>query len=233
MKRTIFFFVKIFNEKKYAEAMLDGELYINTLSFFQELEETEIANRNDAYEGINGWLQPDKVKITVNDYEIRSEDLASPVSFIMNSNKIINVFCLYAGHSGGAEIRTENEFKKQVCLSEENYKLGEHAVLVFNTKEFISRVKKAVEKNKYGMTAKLVDYYEPEVFHGTFNDKDAIFKKRKEFQHQCEYRFAIETGLTQNKAITLDIGSIKDIATVCDVREINEGIQFKVNEKSA
>ena len=54
MKRTIFFFVKVFEKKEYAKALLDGKLHINRLSYFRKIEEIGEANRSDRHEGVIG-----------------------------------------------------------------------------------------------------------------------------------------------------------------------------------
>ena len=233
MIRTIFFFTKVFEQKKHADAMLDGKLYINRLSYFQKIEEEKEFNRRDKHEGVVSWLQPEQVILKINDHELNPKDLVSPISVQMNHHSNLNVFCIYAAHNGEFESLTEEslpKFKKQIELPKKSLKLGKHAIIVLNSREFTSRVVKAVQKKGYGMTAKLVDYYDPDEFHGHFTEEEAIFKKRIEFQHQSEYRFAINTCLQEEKPITLKIGNIRDIAHYSDVSEINKGLNIKLPE---
>ena len=52
----------------------------------------------------------------------------------------INVYCMYAGHSGSFESVSDDnllDLKKQVELPEECTNLGDHAVVITNTKEFL------------------------------------------------------------------------------------------------
>ena len=122
MKRTIFFFAKVFEKKEYAEALLDGKLYINRLSYFRKIEEEGGSNRSDRYEGVINWLQPDKMSLKINDFEIDSKDLVEPVSIQMNYHGNLNVFCIYAAHSGRFENVTDEslpDFRKQLEISDD------------------------------------------------------------------------------------------------------------------
>lgn len=87
-------------------------------------------------------------------------------------------------------------------------------------------MKAATEKNNYGLNSGLVDYYNPDTFSGTFNDEEAVFKKRNEYSHQKEYRFAFDTGVTGKEPLLLDIGDISDITMQCDVADINKLIEI-------
>ena len=232
MKRTIFFFAKVFEKKEYAEALLDGKLYINRLSYFRKIEEEDGSNRSDRYEGVINWLQPDKVSIKINEFEIDPKDLVEPVSIQMNYHGNLNVFCIYAAHNGGFENVTDEslpDFRKQLEISDDCLRLGDYAVLVTKPREFAHRVKEAVQRKGYGMKAKLVDYYNPDEFSGTFTEEE-VFKKRIEFQHQSEYRFSINTGLPGDGPLTLEIGDIRDIAHLCDTSSINKGLELNITE---
>ena len=59
MARTIYFLVKVFSDKKYAEDFVNGKLFANRLSYFRKLEEEQQANRGDRHEGVVGWHQPE------------------------------------------------------------------------------------------------------------------------------------------------------------------------------
>ena len=54
--RTIFFFVKVFENTKYMEDFLDGKLFMNTLAYFRTVEDNEDANRGDKYEAVSKEL---------------------------------------------------------------------------------------------------------------------------------------------------------------------------------
>jgi hypothetical protein len=102
-------------------------------------------------------------------------------------------------------------------MPDEYVKLGDHAVVITNTTEFLRRVEKAAHREGYGILWELVKYYDPQV--GTppiRSDIETIFSKRKKYAYQREFRFAIDTGTTEGGAINLDIGDISDIACRTD-----------------
>ncbi|HIF9375049.1 TPA: hypothetical protein ACX6RV_002942 [Photobacterium damselae] len=61
MSKTLFFFVKVFDNKKYADDFMKGKLFANRLSFFKKLEEKAEANRGDRHEGVLSWHQKDDI----------------------------------------------------------------------------------------------------------------------------------------------------------------------------
>ncbi|MFC1507836.1 hypothetical protein ACFL5R_01190 [Pseudomonadota bacterium] len=229
VSKTIFFLVKIFDDKKYATDFVSGKLFANRLSYFRKLEEAEGANRGDRHEGVVSWLQPDQVQIVINGRTLT--DLAGPVSIKKNWHDHLNVFCIYAAHSGDFKsITHENlaDFKKQLEIPDDCLKLGKHAVLVTNFTQFIERVKSAVQENNYGLNAGLVDYYNSETFSGNFTEEEAVFKKRDEYEHQKEYRFVIDSGIEGKNPIFLDIGDISDITMHCNVADVNKYLEIKL-----
>ncbi|MEG0010305.1 MAG: hypothetical protein RR721_17030 [Aeromonas sp.] len=233
MSKTIFFLVKIFDNKKYAQDFVDGKLFANRLSYFRRLEEHDKANRGDKYEGVVSWIQPEEASLVINGRSIT--ELAGPVSVQMNWHDDLNVFCIYAAHSGSFNyLSHENidEFRKQLEIPEDCLKLGGYAAVVTNFTQFFERIQNAVIENDYGMNAGLVDYYDPNEFSGSFSETEAIFKKRSEFSHQKEYRFAFDTGASGETPLALDIGDISDIVTLCDAGKVNKILEIRLREET-
>ena len=223
MSKTIIFLVKIFDEKKYALDFMKGKIFANRLSYFRRLDEKQNANRGDKHEAVISWVQPKYANLTINGRNITQ--LAGPISIQMTRHDHINIYCMYTGHSGEFESLTEenlSDFKKYLEISEDCLKLGKYAVVVTQCKTFIDRVRNAAKSNNYECQARLVDYYDPNIFSGSFSEFDAVFKKRNEFSHQKEFRFAFDTGVSGDNPLILDIGDITDITTLCNVKEFNE-----------
>jgi len=209
---------------------LDGKLFMNPLSFFRKIEEEAVSNRSDKHEAVIGWHQPDQITLTINNYELK--DLAGPVCVQMNAHENLNMLCLYAGHSGEFKSLSEETIPllhEQLKISAKCSKLGGYSVLITNTSEFINRVVKAIREQGYIGTAGLVDYYNPDTFSGDFSHRDALFRKRDEFSHQSEYRFVIKRDSEENIPVTLNIGSIRDIAVPYKTSDFNEGLEIKLN----
>lgn len=229
MSRTIFFFVKVFDSQKYVEDFIKGNLFANRLSYFKKFEEDEGANRGDKHEGVVSWHQPDQIRLEINGRVIT--DLAGPVMTQMNWHNHLNVFCIYAAHSGDFEGISEeilDAFKEQVAIPEDCQKLGKYAVIVTNVSVFLERVKKAVNAKNYCLNAGLVEYYDPSSFHGSFSEVESIFRKRDEYKHQKEYRFAFDTCIEGDNPLILSIGDISDITMQCEVSDINICLEIKL-----
>lgn len=233
MSKTILFFVKIFSSKAHAEDFLSGILYSNRLAFFRKLEEDVQANRGDRHEAVVGWYQPEQINLVLNDREIK--DLAAPVSLQINQHNDLNIFCIYAAHSGPFnEVTDDNilELKEYLKIPSDCLALGEYAVVVTHAKSFIDRVMSSVKEKGFGLKAGLVEYYEPESFSGSFAEDEAIFRKRKEFEHQREYRFSFDTGCSGDDPLKLQLGSISDIAVLCSTSEVNSLLQVRLPDGS-
>ena len=132
---------------------------------------------------------------------------------------------MYAGHSGTfQQVSADSllDLKKQLELPEDCTKLGEHAVVITDVEEFLRRVRAAAHRAGYGICRGLVKYYDPNV--GTppaRSDIDSIFTKRDQYAYQKEFRIAIDTRTSGTNAMTLNIGSISDIALRLKTGDIN------------
>lgn len=233
MSKTVFFFVKVFSEKAHAEDFLRGTLYSNRLAFFKKFEEDAKANRSDRHEAVVGWYQPDKISLTLNGRDIK--DLVAPVSLQMVQHNDLNIFCIYAAHNGPFEVITDEnifDLRDHLYIPPDCLKLGDYAVVVTQAKPFIDRVVGAAKDEGFGLKAGLVEYYDPSLFSGNFSEDEAVFRKRKEFQHQREYRFSFDTGTSGDGPIKLNIGDISDIALLCSTSEVNNLLQVKLPDGS-
>ena len=228
----IFFFAKLFDDEKFANDFICGKLFANRLSYFRRLEEHEHANRSDRREGVINWLQSDQCQLVIDGRDITT-DLAGPVEPHLDWHDNLNVFCVYAAHSGDFKKLTSDNidgFKKFLKIPDDCLKFGQYAVVVTDASEFLNRVKTAIKTDGYRLRSGLVKYYNPETFHGHFDGTDAIFWKRDEYQHQREYRFAIDTFVMGTDPVTLDIGDISDITMLCNAADINKSLEIKVTE---
>ena len=238
----IVFLAKVFEKKEHAEAFLKGSMYANRLSYFKNLEGAY--GRGDEYEGaIMPPLDDFAFTLKATDPTTREvvssttmtgEDLAAPVIVSPRWFDHFNVFCMYAGRFDGLQEVSRDDLqdlKRQLDISEDFERLGQHTVFIKNTTEFFRRVRHAGDQAGYRIYAKLVSYYDPEV--GTppvTSDLETIFNKRKEFEYQNEFRFAIDTNSEGRCPITLDVGEIDDIAFYVKTSEID--IQLDVATES-
>ena len=234
----IVFLVKVFQCAKHADDFVQGRLYANRLAYFKRVEDGGV--RGDEAEGAI-MLQREGLIIEltatnqgtgeVSKIRTSGDELAGPLIMRPEWFDHINVFCMYAGHTDDFKAISEQNavaFKRQLEIPEECEKLGHHAVVIVNTREFFGRVKAGAERRWYGVCGGLVKYYDSEVGTPvTRKDIDTIFAKRKEFEYQKEFRLAIDTGTIGCNPITLCIGRIDDIAVRMNTAEINRGLSVK------
>lgn len=235
MKNTIMYLIKFFKREEYADQFINGLLYLNTLSYFQKLEQAEIDGRSDENEAVAVWLQ--KASIQFEDHpelDISSENLAKPISISFEYHSKLHVFCMTAMHTGEFECVNgliaysegdADKLKKQLEIHEDCLSFGQFAVVV-NAGEFVRRAKNAVESRGYVFNSTLVDYFEPESFDGRFAWSKIPFTKARKFSYQKEYRIVVDTRTNGIDPINIEIGDIRDIAVKMRAAEINTS--FKI-----
>lgn len=229
--RKIAFFLRIFENEKYMEEFLNGKIFINRLSYFRQLEEDVADNRADLKEGLAALWQPEDVIVKLNGY--RLTDFAAPIESRIVGSDNLHVFCLFAGATNANNLSDPNKIdviREDLKVPEEFAKLGNHIVLIHNSQAFIERMVNAVKNKGFRGSAGMVEYYDPESFTGEFGDRAAFYKQNM-YSHQKEYRFAIDTGTEGNNALVLDIGCIRDIASICDTWDVQIDISFKTESE--
>ena len=222
----MFFLVKFFDNEVYARDFVNGRVYANTLATFKALEGIDDSGRADRHEGTIAWLQPGHGRLEISGMDI-TDDLAGPTQIQKSWLNHLHVFCLHAVHSGSLDMaRVSNEniegLRQQLTIPDECRALGKYAVLVNDVYEFVRRIEAAAKVNGYSILARrLVRYYDPESFHGTFRDVASIFHKQDRHSYQREFRFVIDDGLVSDSPLILEIGDISDITQRFDSAELN------------
>lgn len=248
MSKNIYLLVKVFDKEEYADAFIrKGEIFCKTIGQFKQIEDD--AARGDQFEALSDWFQPDQISLMLShktpDGEEKSfpiEGLAGPVAMQRTTHDRMNVFCMYAVTVPDFEESYETEeerlcavkkinsmLKLHTTLSEEMLSLGEHAVVIHNVKEFIEKVGAAAKLQGYSTRGRLVDYFDSEIFHGSFEEIESPFKKRSIYSYQNEYRFVFKSSKPEG-AKTLHIGPLDGIAVKLKTNEINSKIEIKLAE---
>ena len=225
----IFFLSKFFDNADHAADFMNGRLYANKLSYFQDLEEPDQARRGDPHEGIVAWGQPGIIDIEINGHNF-SNDLAAPTSLSSNRLSEFNVICMHAGFvtdSGTPPIEDLHQIRTRLSIPEECRKFGHIAVVIKNGPEFLNRVKVAAQRLRYREAHGLVEYYDPLTFNGFFPGISGAFRKQEKFRPEREYRIALETGSVGTDPIILNIGHIGDIAIYSTIDEINRTMRIE------
>lgn len=248
MATKIYLLIKIFDKEKYADAFIQkGELFCRTLGDFKKADEED--GRGDRFEAVTDWYQPDQIKLAITykdsdgfEKSFPIEKLAGPVTVQSNGYERLNLYCMYAVKVPEFEepYETEEErvaivekinqmLKERITLSDEILSLGEFAVIVYHVEDFIGRIKKAAQEKDFACWNGLIDYYDPDTFHGSFKEIEAIFRKRSIYEHQNEYRFAFGSHEPDGTKL-IHLGSLDGIAVKVPTREINEKLQLRLVE---
>ncbi|RHX89439.1 hypothetical protein [Leptospira stimsonii] len=230
MKKIIYSLFKIQDKREHLEEFQSGVLYMNTLRVYSSYENVDGEFRGDSYEGIESHLQPDKISITIGDFQVDSADIAAPVIVSKNSLLDHHAFCMYSLNSGDWKEVSENqisEFEQSLKLDIKNYGLGKYMLIVANVQEFLKRVQTAIKSNNLQGSLGLVEYFDEKDFHGTFNKERLGFHKRSIFKHQNEYRILINFENGNLGAEKFNIGNIADISRIIKTEEFNDSLKIK------
>jgi hypothetical protein len=127
------------------------------------------------------------------------------------------------------EIEVE-EIRKALTFDERCLQFGEHAVIV-DTRAFVGQLSKALGR-RFWLRTGLVEYYDEELFHGSFKRDEIPFRKQKRFKYQREFRICIDTGTLDSAPITLNIGRIEASMKVRS-KELNTLFQVRTEPVAA
>ncbi|WP_156879116.1 hypothetical protein [Oceanobacter kriegii] len=233
---TIFAFVKLFENREYAEDFVDGKLFMNTIRSFKEYKDESGELRGDEYEGIVALYQPDKLgEIRFDEHVIPASDLAAPI--VVHGDHLLshNVFCIYSLNSRGHETvsaETLSDFKRTLELHDSCFGLGKFCVVILNASQFIERCKAAIEKLNVNGNLGLVDYFDEHEFHGSMPEEKLGYQKRSLFSHQREYRVKIDTARPEPSPYILEVGDLSDIAVITTPKEFNSQLELKLPDGS-
>ena len=208
----IAYFAKVVSKQCFGEAMLEGRLFLNRLSYYKEIED---AGRSDPDEA-SIVVQGSQIEnLTIGDHIVKTQDVVS-IKMQLNWMNHFHILSMVARGFETEDDTIEN-FRKQLAFPGEKLKpeFGEHCVVIHNTQKFIDRVEAACKRQQFLLVRGGVKYYDPEqdtVGMDRKDSMDAILYKPKEFRYQKEYRFGVWTNTFGCDPLILDIGPIHDIA---------------------
>ena len=201
-------FLKAYEDKKYAEDILEGKLYCNTIDFFKKAEAKEDNEcRNDSLEGCAFLLNKKESAYLTTTIDGKEEILAEIRDLkIFNQNlNFKKIFCVYS---------FLEECQKDYFLIDEKFlSMGKYFLLIFYPDEFIERIHKTLKEKEYTFEYNFVEYVDSTKFSGKWE----YFKKDKKYEYQKEFRIYFESK--EKDAEILNIGNISDIAMVCSKKE--------------
>ncbi|MEQ9886204.1 hypothetical protein [Pectobacterium zantedeschiae] len=247
MQQGVGFFVKIFSSEEYRNEFIKGNLYMNPLKYFIDLEEEHSGNIGDKHEALSAWLQPSGMRMIFKfgdqEFEIPSSDIAAPIAIKRTHFDSVNVLCLMALHShdisldGRISAEQVELLKDYFAVPEDVVNLGEYAVVIPNTGLFLEKVQAAsqhlVDNGEASeMIAKTVKYYDQSQTLSLTNEEEAIFHKQKSYEHQKEFRISLDRGKGEVSPYVLKVGDLTGVAHPIMTRDINSTFQLVITPDS-
>lgn len=214
---------RVFSDEGWADEFLNkGKLYCNTLNYFRMHKDQYDNNIKDPYEGLLMRISPDDG----GEVEISGHKLEGVEECLLHSNASLykNIFCLYAPNSPIDQEGTIEKFEDLIKITDDAKKLGDHLIVIENSKAFNSRLAEKVKEMGLGLKMRLVDYRD---FSGSIviDEKDVGFVKPIQYSHQKECRIMIDNGCYVDEPFEIEIGSIADIAFKINMNDFNDGIK--------
>jgi len=208
MKMPIVFIKAI--ETVFFDEFLEGNIFMNTFSFFRELECTN-TETGDKSEGMLSYFAKDILdcaEITVN-----GKITNSHIKDISLNQSFGNILCLYSIDKEKDEISEEYLKKFEKCK-----------MCIINPIPFLSRLETKLNENGYTMEHRKVEYFSEDESQLSFQRP---FRKRNKYSYQNEYRVMVSN--TKNEPIRISIGSLKDIAFEVDFNSFPKDGSLNIN----
>lgn len=205
-------FIKVGENKFMEKLLLEGEIYCKNFKFFREEEKGNL--RHDQFDGAAHIHQ-------INNIELINPETKEPFAFadsgqlyFHNHDEQGNIYCLYGIETTTLDLTSK--VNKAFGLNMDGLNFGDTAVIIFRPGEFLSRIKKEVEKRGFTFHCSPITYYDDKSYQG----KLSPFYKSKKYSLQNEIRFWIPNKLGQD--LTFTIGDITDIAGIIPRTDISK-----------
>jgi hypothetical protein len=203
-----FYMLAKFGREKHLRAFLErGQLYMNPVSYFWNLEGDVV--RQDWLEGADNLIDPAEfaanfpINIDGTSYRLDRNVIAGPVKVTWAVTASTNLFCMYAFVFPPPD----------PLVDRRNLAFGDSFVLIKKPAVFLNRVTRAIQSKGFSCKVGAVEYVEPRVGEATPLN---IFKKTRDFAYQSEFRIAAfrvsESVSHADTPMLLEIGSLEDIS---------------------
>jgi hypothetical protein len=183
------------------------------------MEEDE--QRKDTEEGIERIEQINWMKMLFGEKEVEfsknavKNKLLGAQLKVSNPDLEGNLFSMIAITTGLSNITD--------TLDKRNMQFGDSFLVVFNPKEFLSRIEDAIKITNFDYKWGLVKYYDDQIHDGELG----IFYKSNRFDHQNEFRIFVHRNF--KSPLILNIGNMDDISEIFKIEEF-EKCRFKLQD---
>lgn len=194
--------VKLLGEE-YVENFLDGNLYINTATYFSQLDQSDTVRADpndcvsDARKVLEVAIQDDKGNW------VPIGGVQNPIIFRSDELRDLNILCLYT-----LTDRQDDSF------DDRNLDFGSVAIFISDLPEFVRRLREAATLLNWTIKHGPMHYVERTDHDGPMGP----FVKFQEFLYQREFRFAFVTK--KREACYLNVGNLRDITFVRPSSEV-------------
>ena len=227
MKR-IYCLLKILDELEHAESFARGCIKLGRLKSYMEYEDSHAGMRGDQFEGLRGWLHPDRTDVEIAGHKLDPENIVGPVALQDARALQQHALCLYAITNGNWDQIPEDQverFKASLAIHRSNFGMGQYCVVITNNQEFIARIDTALREKCFRIARGLVEYFDEQEFHGSLDADKVGFYKRSTYEFQSEYRFLVDSDVSPESPFWLEVGDLSDITMIMTPEEFNENLE--------
>jgi hypothetical protein len=201
----------------------NGELYMNPLSYFKDLEDNCNSLRSDVHEGLAATYDPAKIIFKFGNHTLNG--LTNKVDLWLDNLSNINILSLTS--ISDYDMLVSN---CKMSLSKKFIGFGDKAIVFpgYKITDLFNRMKLAIKKDKNiipieGQTiyGQKVDYVSRLKYHGEMGP----FRKFDNYSWQMEWRLAVKHAKQYNLPYKLHLGNISDI---CDIYETKDLINMPI-----
>lgn len=186
---------------------------MNKLPYFWGIEDEEL--RGDPFDCVAEVTRGPKVTMRQPD----GTDLVIGGNWVLRMHpptpEKINIFSMYA----------LRPVIGNFPIDERNFRFGEHALVMLNPQEFMTRIEVTLKASEIEAKGDLVEYVDDD-----HTGKLGPFKKLRKFAYQSEWRLVCLGGSGAPRKI--QIGSIRDISALIRCDEINTLLSVEYEELS-
>lgn len=190
-----------FGELEHIKSLVGaGQLYFNTIQFFSNEEDD---HRFDEFEGVDKIYQAeDIISLSLDDELFKLVHDQPPIKFRMRDGHNFTHLCCFT-----IVRRTQCIIDGIQRIFDPNmFSFGDTVAIVIDIEKFISQIQKAI--NNAGIINSQigeVQYVDATSYSGNWG----LFRKRKQYQYQQEFRIAVEYD--SDRPFILEIRNYKDL----------------------
>lgn len=212
MTTTLKYLIKFGSEANVSKLFEKGEVYMNTIRKFKEIDRIAIG---DKYEGSVEIKNFTKGKLTINPANNPIDTKISKLQLIQShKNHIGNIFCSYAFTDKLLD-------KKQVHKIDPRMELfGSHCIIIKDVTRFFNAIFTELNNRNIEYSHNLVKYHNYKKNDHSLN----VFDKPHNLAYQKEHRIIAFTN--SNEPLKIEVGSLKEYTEIYETKFLIKNLIF-------